>query len=426
MSMSGETARFLSLYAHQSTPDHDRDASWLSGGTAASRTRARENGGDIERAKSGARRKRISGLLAEPPLIDRISWREGVSPRTLISQDTGLMARTFGTLFMVAALVGGLSLLVSDNGNRDDVVLGVISYVSLLLSVLLFVVYRRTPIWAFQMACALGSVMIAVAAAGGSSGAEGGYAIFYVWVVLLAFLFFSFPAATGQAAFAALSYAVILVARGTEFGFNFELGLVAVAGAAGAIVGMLRSRVERLASNLADQANTDPVTAIANRRSFESRFDFELMTAEEADRPLSLVVCDLDRFKAVNDELGHEEGDAALRLAAGTIVRAVRSVDVVFRMGGEEFAVLLPNTEALEAYAVAERLRLAIREAFQDFEVPVTVSCGLATRFAGGPDRKELLRAADHALYHAKRAGRDRTVSHDPSVDYSFEASPVK
>ena len=334
------------------------------------------------------------------------------------------MARTFGTLFLVAALVGGISLLVSDNGDRHDAVLGAVSGVAFLLSCTLFVVYRHTPIWAFQVACASGSVMVAAATAGGSSGAEGGYAVFYVWVVLLAFLFFSFPAAIAQAAFAALTYAVVLIARDTEFGFNYELGLVAVAGAAGAIVGMLRSRIEVLAKNLSSQANTDPVTAIANRRSFESRFDLELNTADQSDRPLSLVVCDLDRFKAVNDELGHEEGDAALRLAAATIVGAVRSVDVVFRMGGEEFAVLLPNTEALEAYAVAERLRMAIREAFQDFEVPVTVSCGLATRFADGVDRKGMLRAADHALYHAKRAGRDRTVSHDPSIDEEASEMP--
>jgi diguanylate cyclase (GGDEF)-like protein len=327
------------------------------------------------------------------------------------------MARTFGTLFLVTAVVGGISLVVSDAGNRHDQVLAAISGIALLLSVPLFVVYRRMPIWGFQVACAVGSVMIAAATAGGSTGAEGGYALFYVWVVLLAFLFFSFPAAIAQAAFAALTYAVVLVARDTAFGFNYELGLVSVSGAAGVIVGMLRSRVEALATNLADQANTDPVTAIANRRSFESRFDFELITTDETDRPLSLVVCDLDRFKAVNDELGHEEGDAALRLAAATIVSEVRSDDVVFRMGGEEFAVLLPSTEALEAHAVAERIRMAIRDAFRDFEVPVTVSCGLATRFAGGPDRKGLLRAADHALYQAKRAGRDRTVSHDPSID---------
>jgi diguanylate cyclase (GGDEF)-like protein len=338
-----------------------------------------------------------------------------------------MMARTFGTLFLVAAAVGGLSLIVGSNGNRDDSVLAVVSGVALLVGSGLFVVYRRTPLWAFQVVMVIGSAMIAAATAGGSTGAEGGYAVFYVWVVLLAFLFFPFPAAVAQAVFAALSYGVVLIARDTEFAFNFELGLVAVSGAAGAVVGMLRSRVETLAMNLASQAHTDPVTAIANRRSFESRFDFELLTADQTGRALSLVICDLDRFKAVNDELGHEEGDAALRLAATTIAGAVRSVDIVFRLGGEEFAVLLPNTEALEAFAVAERLRLAIRDAFMDHEVPVTVSCGVATRAAEGIDRMALLRAADHALYHAKRAGRDRTVTHDPAVDHqSLPANSVK
>ena len=358
----------------------------------------------------------VSRLLADPPLIDRLTWREGVSPRTLISHDTGLMARTIGTLYLVGALVGGLSLLVPDSGNRDDTVLAVISVTALLVGSALFVFYRRTPMWAFQVAVALGSVVLATATAGGSTGAEGGYAVFYVWVVLLAFLFFSFPAAVLQTVFAAATYAVVLLARDTDFAFNYILGLVAVSGAAGAIVGLLRERVEGLAMNLASQAHTDPLTAIANRRSFEGRFDFELMVADEAGTSLSLVICDLDSFKAVNDVLGHEEGDHALRLAASSIVGAVRSVDIVFRLGGEEFAVLLPHTDGLEAYAVAERIRAAVRIAFEGYQVPLTISCGVATRQADGVGRKELMRTADKALYRAKRAGRDRTVSYDPAA----------
>jgi diguanylate cyclase (GGDEF)-like protein len=337
------------------------------------------------------------------------------------------MARTFGTLFLVGAVVGGLSLLVSDPGNRNDVVLAVMSGVALLVGAVLFVVYRRTPMWGFQAVTAIGSVMIAAATAGGSAGAEGGYAVFYVWVVLLAFLFFTFRAAAAQTAFAAAAYAVVLIARDSQFAFNYILGLVAVSGAAGAVVGLLGTRVEALATNLTSQANTDPVTAIANRRSFESRFDFELLVADEAVRSLSIVICDLDRFKTVNDQLGHEEGDAALRRAAAAIVNAVRSVDIVFRLGGEEFAVLLPSTDTLEAYAVAERIRVAIREDFDEYAVPVTVSCGVATRRKGGFDRKALLRAADDALYRAKGAGRDRTVTYDPELEGESEvASSVK
>jgi diguanylate cyclase (GGDEF)-like protein len=336
------------------------------------------------------------------------------------------MARTFGSLYLAGAVVGGLSLLVTSPAGRNDLVLGVMSAVALLLAVTLFVVYRRTPMWGFQVATAIGSLMIAAATAGGSAGAEGGYGVFYVWVVLLAFLFFRFPAAIAQTAFAAGAYAVVLVARDSEFAFNYVIGLVAVSGAAGAIVGLLRTRVETLAMNLTSQANTDPVTAIANRRSFESRLDFELMVADEAVRSLSLVICDLDRFKTVNDQLGHEEGDDALRRAAAAIVAAVRSIDIVFRLGGEEFVVLLPNTDTLEAYAVAERIRVSIQDEFADYSVPVTVSCGLGTRRKGGFDRKQLLRAADKALYRAKGAGRNRSVAYDPEFGDSDIARPVK
>src|SRR5262249_18521710 len=146
---------------------------------------------------------------------------------------------------------GAVSLLVPDSGNRNDTVLAVISATALLIGSALFVTYRRTPMWTFQLSIALGSVMLAAATAPGSSGAEGGYAVFYVWVVLLAFLFFSFPSAVLQTIFAAGTYAAVVIARDTEFAFNYILGLAAVSGAAGAIVGLLRERVEGLAMNLA-------------------------------------------------------------------------------------------------------------------------------------------------------------------------------
>jgi two-component system cell cycle response regulator len=96
-------------------------------------------------------------------------------------------------------------------------------------------------------------------------------------------------------------------------------------------------------------------------------------------------------------------------------------VDIVFRLGGEEFAVLLPSTDTLEAYAVAERIRVSIQDDFVNYSVPVTVSCGVATRRKGGLDRKQLLRAADEALYRAKAAGRNRTVAYDAESDGDSE-----
>src|SRR5262249_1568457 len=151
--------------------------------------RAERSGeGRIELPERGESAGRLSSLLADPPLIDRITWRDGVRPQTLISRDRGLMARTFGTIYLVAALVGGISLLARNPGNRGDTVLGIVSLVALVMGSAFFVPYRRPPMWAFQAATALGTVAIAAATAGGSEGAEGGYAIFFVWVVLLAFL----------------------------------------------------------------------------------------------------------------------------------------------------------------------------------------------------------------------------------------------
>ena len=336
------------------------------------------------------------------------------------------MARVYGSLFGITAVVALVSVAVPNSGSHHDEVLGGIAVLCLMLAAAFLVVYRHTPLWVFQVATLVSTTLTAVAIGAGENAAEGGFAVFYVSAVLLAFLFFEYRAAVLQLVFALATYLAVLILNHIPFAADNMLALAAVLGATGAVVGLLRSRLERLAYNLATQANTDPVTSIANRRSFESHFDHEL-SADEEGQSLSIVICDLDRFKAVNDELGHDQGDVALKLAAETIASSVRSVDIVFRLGGEEFAVLLPNTAALEAYVVAERIRGGVQDAFANHPVPLTVSCGLATRIHPAMDRKALLRAADAALYHAKRNGRNRTVTHDSALDdQGASASSVK
>ncbi|MEA2254426.1 MAG: hypothetical protein QOG35_471 [Solirubrobacteraceae bacterium] len=153
-------------------------------------------------------------------------------------------------------------------------------------------------------------------------------------------------------------------------------------------------------------AEHDPLTGLRNRRDFEPRIGRWM----DGGRSLALLVCDLDHFKRVNDSLGHESGDEVLRRFSDILRRCTRGSDVPTRVGGEEFAVMLPGADAKAALAVAERLRMAVREHFEAFPVPISVSVGVAVRDADLAEAPSLLRAANRALYAAKRLGRDRCV----------------
>ena len=155
----------------------------------------------------------------------------------------------------------------------------------------------------------------------------------------------------------------------------------------------------------------DHLTGIANRRAFFEAAEIELERWQRWPRKLSLVMFDVDHFKRVNDTHGHPAGDAVLRHLAVLLTATFRQVDVVARVGGEEFAVLLPSTDAEGAAAVAERLRLAVKSQAVEFDgVPIrcTVSAGVATMHADLGDLDALMKRADQALYAAKAAGRNR------------------
>jgi diguanylate cyclase (GGDEF)-like protein/putative nucleotidyltransferase with HDIG domain len=153
-------------------------------------------------------------------------------------------------------------------------------------------------------------------------------------------------------------------------------------------------------------AEHDPLTGLRNRREFEPR----IVRRMAGDAGASLLVCDLDNFKRVNDSLGHQAGDDVLRRFAEVLRRCTRGSDVPTRLGGEEFAVVLPGTPGDEALIVAERLRLAVRAEFLGFATPVSVSVGIAASSDELDTASNLLRAANRALYAAKRLGRDRCV----------------
>jgi diguanylate cyclase (GGDEF)-like protein len=168
-----------------------------------------------------------------------------------------------------------------------------------------------------------------------------------------------------------------------------------------------------LHARVAESAVRDPLTGLLNRRFFDEAVETAYANARRAGTELSLIVLDLDRFSAVNNEYGHSVGDAVLRRVARAIKSAVREGDVVARYGGEEFVIIAPATNGEGGVEAAERIRAAVAETSSELvdgrHVPLTISAGVAS-LVDETDGRGLFRAADSALLAAKRAGRNRVT----------------
>ncbi|HJV34888.1 diguanylate cyclase, partial [Geomonas sp.] len=175
---------------------------------------------------------------------------------------------------------------------------------------------------------------------------------------------------------------------------------------------MLQDDLRAARSHFEQLSNTDPLTSLYNRRFFTEILEAELQRAKRLDSELTLLVVDIDHFKAVNDQYGHQAGDGVLVAVTDTFRKVLRSYDVASRYGGEEFAIILPGTSLQAGVEVAERLRETVSalrfEALRQ-EGGVTISVGAASLMADGADNSEsLLKRADQALYLAKHNGRNR------------------
>ena len=176
------------------------------------------------------------------------------------------------------------------------------------------------------------------------------------------------------------------------------------------------TRIRRLRARIDDSNRTDPLTGLLNRRAFEEELELELDRATRAGRPLSVVVGDIDGFRAINERQGHAAGDETLKAVAQNALKWKRRIDQAARIAGEEFALLLPETEERGAFIVAERLRRAMHRSFVDSAVGVSFSFGVATAPSHGTDALALLHAADSATAAAKDLGGDRTVIYSDEV----------
>ena len=181
-------------------------------------------------------------------------------------------------------------------------------------------------------------------------------------------------------------------------------------------IGLVLVITQRPRLELDRQASYDLLTGALNRAAFERVAEIEWSRAARHDLPLSLLLLDLDRFKALNDAHGHEAGDAWLRTFAESVHAELRLEDQLCRYGGEEFVVLLPQTEIEAAGQAADRIRRAVeglRLAHEGKEIASTVSIGVVARSGSHFDLKSAIADADRALYRAKSAGRNRVVTVD-------------
>ncbi len=172
-------------------------------------------------------------------------------------------------------------------------------------------------------------------------------------------------------------------------------------------------QIRQLNARLEHLAMTDELTGLTNRRSFYIQGTKEIKRAERYGTPFSLLMLDLDEFKTINDQFGHEAGDKMLQCIANILSANIRETDLLARMGGEEFSVILPNTSIQDAMRLTERLRQAVEMAgcpISDQKMKVTVSVGVASYQEGISYLDDLLRDADTAMYRAKNQGRNRVV----------------
>ncbi len=319
-------------------------------------------------------------------------------------------------LFAAGASLSALTVALPHAAHMNELGMLLIVANAYLVAAVLYTQAARLPAWTLQATLAWGSTLITgVAYFSGESPSP--LVFFYLWVFLYASYFFTVRQAAAQIVYVGLVYGALLVARAplsaVAAWWLVGMGTLLV----GAMVIMaMRARVELLIARLYNAARTDPLTKLSNRRGFRELLDLELERARRGGTAMAVLVGDLDNFKDVNDRSGHKVGDAALQRVARLLREGKRQIDTAARVGGEEFALILPDTGRNGALALAERLRRAMREEFASDPTPLTISFGLSVYPEHGETAAALLHAADQALYGAKQSGRNRTVAHSPAL----------
>ena len=333
----------------------------------------------------------------------------------IASIDHRQQARHAALLFAAAAAATIAGLLLPHQPEVNESGLVVVAVGAVLAALLMRVADDRLPGWAYQLVFAWGTLLVSLALLFNGEregGAAGGDELYYLWVVLYSAYYFGRRAVAMQVVLVLAAYAgtLALIDPG-PIGPSRWITMTGLVVGTAVVVRLLSERIARLIAALDAAARTDRLTGLPNRRAFEEQFEREAARSRRAGRPLGLLLADVDRFKEINDRWGHAAGDAALVAVADVLRETLRTCDTPARIGGDEFVVLLPDTDAEGARVVAARVSEAVTARGTDAALRLGLSFGLAVqRPEGDASVEDLMRTADIALYAAKRErpGPDR------------------
>jgi diguanylate cyclase (GGDEF)-like protein len=327
-----------------------------------------------------------------------------VSSLADIRSNRRIMAYTAASIYGIAGVDGAIGGFLPDDPSF-----------ALLPVVVVFVMFAflmafgpRLPLRGLALLGPLGVVLIAYAliTTPGPTDAAVLYALPVFWTTF----FFGRRGAVAILACVAVAHAIALLALPAADSYPGRWLDVMVSGCGVAfVVLVLESRNEMLVARLAEEARTDPLTGLLNRRGFDEHAGRELAHLGRDGVPIALVTLDIDHFKQVNDAWGHIVGDRVLANLARILATEARGIDVGARLGGEEFAVLMPGSDAAGAEAFVERVRAGLESSATPGLPLVRISAGVVAT-TELVELQVILERVDRALYAAKRGGRDRTV----------------
>ncbi len=320
-----------------------------------------------------------------------------------------LRTTVIGVLMIAGGALAAVTVILPPAGTGSDAVVLVVGAIAAAIGLALAVPRRPRPEWLLGIVALGGTALITIATYEGGDGMTGtdDNEMLYIWICLFSFYFFGFGHAVAQLGAVGLAYALLLHVQnvGLEDAATRMVVTMSTLLVTGLLVARLRRWLNSSLSDLTDRARLDSLSGLLNRRALEERAAIELARRRRDQSSVGMLIVDIDGFKAINDTSGHIAGDEIICKVARVLEDETREVDVVARVGGDEFAILLPGASTVATAAIAERLRDAVHEALAEHAGAGGISIGVAVGPNAGDTLEDLWQVADGAMYQAKRGG---------------------